>query len=425
VLLRRLTLALPGWLTPLSWVLLAVALVVHALQLAPAWESVQKGQHARDFASYHYAVHAAAQDLDPYDKEVLGQLARDEGTRKTVHPYFYPPPFLLGMAWVLPLDLGTAYQAWFWLDSLFLLLALGALMLWQRGPPTVLAAAALLAFMTPLVNNHIMGQANLPVLALVCWGMLAWRRDRAVLAGVLVGIACMWKMSPGLLVAWWLLRRDWRPAAVACVTALVLSLMTLPLLDLSGQVLFYRDVLPGFGSGDYHGLTVDIGLFGNHSLPNLWAQIWPAKHALSGPAQIASTLTNLFVVGASFYVLRGDLDEVGALAGLGLLSVVMIVVPVYAYEHHVVSAGVAWVAVAWGLASRRLRWPWLLALVPAFVVQAWPIAGWKSLALAQGPALQLLMQEGKFLALVALGLACGVAASLRTPRSSEGPSATP
>ena len=414
---------LPRWLTPLSWALLVLAVAVHGFQLADGWTKVKKAKHARDFASYHYAVHAAAQDLDPYDKKVLGQLAQDEGTRKTVHPYFYPPPFLLGMAWVLPLDLATAYRVWFWLDAVvFLGLALGALLLWQRGPSTVLAAAALLAFMSPLVNNHIMGQANLPVLALVAWGLLLWRKDKPVIAGVLVGIACMWKMSPGLLVAWWLLRRDWKPAAVACGTAVLLSLATLPLLDLDGQVLFYRDVLPGFGSGDYHGLTVEIGLFGNHSLPNLWAQIWPAAKGLSSQAQVASTLTNLFVVGASFYVLRGELDELGALAAFGLLSVVMIVVPVYAYEHHVVSALVAWVAVAWGLFTGRLRWPWLLALVPAFVVQAWPIASWKSLALDQAPFLELMMQEAKFLALVALGLACGVTASRR---SSSEPSATP
>ena len=92
------------------------------------------------------------------------------------------------------------------------------------------------------------------------------------------------------------------------------------------------------------------------------------------------------------------------LAGLGALCVVMIITPVYAYEHHVTGAMVAVVAAADALYCRRLGWGWLVLLVPAFVFMCWPIEHWKSL----GDGIWL-AQEAKFFALVAFGAACVVA----------------
>jgi len=388
-------------------VVVVVGLVLHALQLADGWKKVASADHARDFASYHYAVHAAFEGEDPYDKATLGELAREEGTRKSVHPYFYPPPFLVSMAWVRPLSLGTAYRAWYWLDSLFLLATLLALIRWRPGPASIATGALLLASFTPLINNHVMGQANLPVVALVAGGLLADRRGFAWLAGVLVGVACMLKMSPGLLVAWWLFRRQWKPAAAACVTALVLTLVSLPLVGLDGQARFYLDVLPGLGEGDYNGLTVEIGMFGNHSIPNFFAQLWPGgKTSLSTAARIGGGLTSLALVAGTFWWTRAPRDDLDHLAAAGALVVLMLVIPVYTYEHHVVFAVIPWVAVACAIWEGRLHKAWLAALAPAYVVAAWQLSVWKAVALEQGPALHWAMQEAKAFALLVLGAAC-------------------
>lgn len=380
-----------------AWVLLAVGLLLHAVGLAQGWSRVVSAPHARDFASYHYAVHAAVDGQDPYLKANLGRLAREEGTRKSVHPYFYPPPFLLGMLWVLPLELEQAYRAWFWLDSLFLLAVCLALVRWRPTTGTMLGLAAVLGGLSAIPNNHVMGQANLPVLALMVWGALLNQRGRPWLGGGLVGVACMLKMSPALLVAWWLLRRDWRPVAAACGVAVLLSLAALPL-GVGVTERFYLEVLPGFGSGDYNGLTVPVTLFGNHSIPNLYAQLWPAAHGVSSQAQLAGSLTSLGLLGLMVWLLKPDL------AGLGALCVVMIITPVYAYEHHVTAAMVAVVAASDALYERRLHLGWLLLLLPAFAVMCWPIEHWKSL----GEGIWL-AQEAKFFALVAFGAACVVA----------------
>lgn len=381
-----------------------VGIAVHVGALKTGWDQVRNNKSGRDFASYYWAVHAADAGLDPYDKADLGALSKERGGRRAVHPFFYPPPFVLALQWVKPLDLGAAYRAWFWIDVGALLAAL--LALWKTKPrePVLICAAVLLAAWTPAVNNHVMGQANLPVLALTLLGVLSAEQQgwRSWTGGALVGVAAMLKMSPGLLVVWWLVRGRWKPALAACGVAVALSLASLPVVDLDTQLRFYTEILPSFGSGEYGGLTVPVSLFGNHSIPNLWAQLWPAADGLSTRAQWASTATNGALVVAAFVWLRKPSDPLAALGGL---SVLMVVIPVYAYEHHVVACWPAWAAVAVALWQRRLHWGWLVALVPALVVQCWTIASWKAMALDQGPALHWVFQEAKFAALCIVGLA--------------------
>ena len=44
------------------------------------------------------AAKVAVDGGNPYEKAALEQAALDEGTRPEVHPFFYPPPFLLAVA---------------------------------------------------------------------------------------------------------------------------------------------------------------------------------------------------------------------------------------------------------------------------------------------------------------------------------------
>lgn len=385
-------------------VALLIGLLLHALALKPAWEGVDKAGHGRDFASYYYGVQVASQGGNPYEKSELGALSRAEGTRRAVHPFFYPPPFLLAMQWTRSLDLHGAYRLWFWLDVLASVLA--ALALWRMVPKesTWLMGAAVLAWASCIPNNHLMGQVNLPVLALCLWGLVlsesespkAWK---PWVGGALVGVAAMLKMSPGLLVLWWLVQGRWREVVAACAAAILLSLMSLPVLDLDTQILFFTQVLLDFSDGGYGGLSVPITLFGNHSLANLWAQLWPGQGALSAPAKTATTATvGVLTAGLLALTWRSPLG-LPRWAGMSALMVLMILTPVYAYEHHVVFALPAWFVLAAALQHGKLHRAWLVLLVPAFVAFAWPISSWKAFANAQSPALQWGLQEAKFMAL--------------------------
>ncbi len=376
---------------------LLAGLVLHLLlQFAPAWQRVRSAPSGRDYASYYYAVHVAARGGDPYDTAGLSATALKERTRKYVHPYFYPPPFLLGMTWALPLSLKQAYV---WMLALNELLLFGSLAVLVRAfgvaPPIV---ALLLATYTPIPDNAWMGQANLMALFPALLG-LALVRQRPGVAGVLVGVAGMLKMSPALFLLSWALERRWRAVGAAVGTAVLLSLLCLPLVGLPEQIGFYLDVLPGFAAGDYHGLTVPISLPANHSVPDLFNRWWPgtSETRLSEPAQWAAKLAAAVLLSIwawRFHREPAAPERTGA--GLGVLTVWMVLLPAYTYEHHLVflllPVGLA------GTAALGTRRPGpILVFVVAYFFLAWPLA-WLNDAREALPALDTPIRESKFVA---------------------------
>jgi alpha-1,2-mannosyltransferase len=404
--------------------IVAAALLWHALAVViHGWLPLLGEGHGRDFASYYYAVQVAADGGDPYEQMALSAAAQRDGTRKQVFPFFYPPPFLLFVAWARPLDLVGAWRLWFWLDELAIALAAVALIRWWRplGEAVPVALAATVAAMTAVYDNHLMGQANLPVLAVALLGL--WQAEkRPALGGALMGVACMAKMSPGLFVAWWLVQRRWTEAAAACVAAVVLTLVSFVLVPPDVQWRFYTEILPGFGSGDYNGLNVPITMFGNHSVPNVWQQLFRGTDRLSPAAQALSSASLLALCGGVLYAFRRPPAD--ALAGAGqaaAIAVVMLLVPVYTYEHHVVWAIPAIVVTIVALWSGRLDPRAAVPVGLAFAATAWDLSDLKELWTSSRawPTMALLVQEAKFLALV-VWLVAAVVVGRSRPSGGEG-----
>lgn len=396
---------------PILLLIATLALGWHLATMQSAWERSGKGRAPRDFASYYYADAALDHGKDPYEVRNLRAEARGDLRLTQVHPFFYPPPFLLLTDGLSLMDLGAAYRFWFWFDELAALavaLALG--WWWRRLGLRVTALVALsLATLTAIENNHLMGQANLPVLALVIGALWADSVGRTELAGVGMGTACMLKMSPALFVLWWLLRGRSSSARWAVGTAVVLSLATLKVMPFAMQLRFYTEVLPTFGTGDYNGLTVPIDLFGNHSLPDLYNLALPGTgRVLSEPAQLLATLTALMLPALTLWRLRDEPADAWAAAGqVGALCVCILLIPVYTYEHHVVFALPAAVAAGGAALHGRLHRGWLLPLALAWAAWCAPLAWLKRQATAMPEAWSaLLLEESKFAALLVFYAAC-------------------
>lgn len=385
--------------------------LVHVL---PAWETVARAPGGgRDFASYYYAAQVASDGGDPYDTRALSARAREQGERRSVHPFLYPPPFLLLVAWALPLDLRAAYAAWFWLDAAWALVAALALWRWWRplGNAVPVLIAGLVAANTAVAANHLMGQANFPGLALAVLAMLALERRRVALAGALLGAACVLKMSPALLALWWLWRGEWRAVAAAAFTAVALSLAALPLAGPEVQLGFYLRVLPTFGTGEYNGLRVPIDLFGNHSIPNVWATVWPAGSTLSPAARAASAASTLaLVVGLGWAFRRPGPGAVERAGQFAAVCVALLLVPVYTYEHHAVWALPAAVLATLALIRGWLRPAWALLVLPCVAVWCLELSWLKEIwaDLGRTTPAALAVRELKFAALLGL-LAASVA----------------
>ena len=286
--------------------LIVAAFFWHILAVfGDGWVLAEKSRNTRDFASYYYALEVARDGGNPYLVNATNGL--EKIVRRNVHPYFYPPPALLAMTWIgEDMPVKQAYLYWFWLAEFALLAA--AISLWRWFKPLSTMAGAVIVFalavLSSIADNHLMGQVNTTVLMFVLCGLFLTdplrgkpSDNRAFLGGVLVGLGAMIKMSPAIFLLWWALQRRWKPIYGAVAAAVGSSLLALPLVGFQHQLYFYQHVLPGFGSGVYNGLTVSIGLFGNHSIPNLFDMLAPNDTAgLSSLARLLSTGTALGLI---------------------------------------------------------------------------------------------------------------------------------
>lgn len=368
------------------------------------WEAVRASPGGRDYASYHAAVRVAAAGGDPYDTPALSAALRADGSRKSaVHPFFYPPPFLLAAAWTWPLSLHGAYKLWFWLCELSGLAAI-AVLTRRFGVPLV-AAVGVGALFSPFHESARMGQANHLVLLLLALGVA---RAPGAAAGLLVGSAAMMKMAPALLLSGYAVGRRWAAVAGAVGAAIGLSLLALPLVGPAAQWRFYTEVLPSFSSGSYHGLTVPIRIAFNHSIPDAWLALWPGPddHSLSPAARFAAGASTLSLLGVALVRGRRAVGEPLAEANLlGALTVLFTLTPVYAYEHHLAIVVLPVLVAAAGLAARpgaRAGWAAWAALATALAL---PLSALRALAAGLGPAAAA-AHELKFVALLGLFALC-------------------
>lgn len=150
--------------------------------------------------------------------------------------YVYAPPLAVLLAPVSSVPFAPAAFAW-------LLLHLGALVascaLMPVTRPVRLAAFAVAAFSSPFLVDLNLGNVSVFVLlaAVVGWRWL----DRPV-AAIALAVSMAVRPQMGMVLAWWLVRREWRAAAWTIATGAVLILLTLPFVGITGYVDFLRVV---------------------------------------------------------------------------------------------------------------------------------------------------------------------------------------
>lgn len=381
---------------PILLVLLLLAYV--AVSVAPAWHGLHGPHNAKDWASYYYGVQVLAGGGDPYSLSLLQEAAQADGFAQEVYPYLYPPPFLLEVWWMVPLSASVSRDILFVLNQAAWL-GLGVV-LWRWFQPPLLLLGVLAVTLTPVTHTGRLGQVNGIVALLVAAAL--WRRS-----GGLMSVAAMIKMSPALYLPVWAAQGRWRPVLMSVAGAVGLSVLALLVAPLELQMHFYRDMLPGFSSGAYNSLQVPVGLNANHSVPSLLNVIWPGPDAytLSAGVRTASAVLLLLSLSLSAWLSRRVSDVFSEACLFGALTVALVVLPVYAYEHHLALLAFPSAALGSALLSGRLpRWSWALAL-PSYLAVAWPLAGFRQ-ALRAAPELAWLIRELKLLGAILLGVLC-------------------
>jgi alpha-1,2-mannosyltransferase len=204
-------------------------------------------------------------------------------------------------------DLQTAIRLFFGLNTL-LLVASVALIAISMGKylltyPYWLIAVALVLNLDPVLDSLLLGQTDALILLLLVICFWAYRRGRDVIAGAALGLAAMIKISPGLLVLYFLLKRQMRIVASAVAAMLLLGGVSLLSAGFEVHAMFVTEILPKLLAGSAH--------FENQSLNGFFNRLFLESQFITGLADVpplpqARFLTmvcSLLIVGSAAYLI--------------------------------------------------------------------------------------------------------------------------
>lgn len=261
-----------------------------------------------------------------------------------VLPYIYPPFAAMLMVPLAALPWHLAVIGMFGLSmvSLGFVIYLVLRRLWPSGTRSgALAITTLLlvpsVMLEPISQTFSFGQINLELMALVAADCLV-RRPRWP-RGLLVGIAMAIKLTPGIFLLYFLLRRDYRGAAMSVIGAAVASGV--------GFLIAPTESMRYWGGG----ISGTSGVSGSPFITNETFQAVLVRAGFEGPTMKALwvLLSALTVFLAASAIRRGEAElAMVVTAGVGLL------VSPTSWSHHyawIVPALMVMTAAAWRFRS--------------------------------------------------------------------------
>jgi hypothetical protein len=213
----------------------------------------------------------------------------------------------------------------------------------------VLATVTLLAW-APTLYELLNGQWNLALLALTTGAIAAYRRDRPMLAGVLLGLAISLKLIPAMLVLYFIARGSWKVVGLTVVTSVVSTLSSVAVLGLDAGRSFVTLGLSGASGwraseGNYSIFGAVSHLFeGSDQTPPLLLH----QPGLEWPIAIAAVLLVLVLAWRQWR--RGPID-----IGLALGCVLMVMASPVAWQYYLLL--LCWPLLVIGRRLDKLSWP--------------------------------------------------------------------
>jgi hypothetical protein len=331
-----------------------------------------------DFLSVYSATRTWIQGGDPYDLPRVVETWRATGvyTDRDVSYWatVYPPNSLVMMA---PLAMMPPVMAMLvWLAIMLVLIGLQFAALAQLvgteklgGKWLILVGAAL--FSAPFQFGILSGQLSMPAISLVAITFWCVARQRHLLGGILLGIACAIKPQvAGPFVIYYLITRRWKLSIAAMITGgavLAIALVAMQLTHIPWLAGWTRSIQDTGRIGDVNDygwanrfrdeiIDLKIILVSFISNPTL---LRGAIGAIT--LGFLAWLVAVFPRGRAWSVSRETL----ALAGLSAI----ILLPIY---HRVYDGALLATALAWALAELRGRWrgysvAMLIAMLPFLV----------------------------------------------------------
>jgi len=175
---------------------------------ASLWAASGAGTLGFDFLAYHQAA----------NRVLAGQPLYDPSVQQTggFGLFYYPPPFVLAILPLAPLD--PTIATWTWV-GLSLAAFLGGVALMPVAPTVRWLTVLLAGLSWPLAYAFKLGQVG-PLLFLLF--AVGWRwLDRPLALGGSAAAGAIVKIQPGLVLAWALITRRWGAVAIGAIVLVV------------------------------------------------------------------------------------------------------------------------------------------------------------------------------------------------------------
>lgn len=204
----------------------------------------------------------------------------------------------------------------------------------------------------PVDLNDGFAQINIVVMALVVCDLVP--RKRWLPQGWLIGLAAAIKITPLAMLLYFLLRKEWKPIAVAAASA-ALATLAAALFRWGAFVEFFTSKLVDMGSGADFGVGTDYQ--SNSSIKGAIQRLYSSQESMAahnGLTSAAWLLCSLAVVAAGAWLMLCLMKRGWDTDAWLVNALVMLLISPVSWSHH---------------------WIWLTLVIPVFLFRAW---GWRT-----------------------------------------------
>ncbi len=271
-----------------------------------------------DFTGYYAASRLIVEQQDPYNFDSISRLTASENLTCVNCRYRYLPFFATTLIPIVIVSPDFAQDAWIILNVVFLgaTIWLGTIVIAGRFTPTVfvIVLAGVISFYS-IREDSTWGNVSILLGFLATLTYWLWRKERRLLAGVVLGIGITIKFFPAILVLYFLCKREFRIIVWSIVTTLIL--MVLPDLIL-GQDLLQHYLNSFFTINSQETIAIP-SFIGNQSLRGFFARLELYIRGVEGDSFIsiiASLLVAVSAFGFLAFVIPGKRSAKSPLTGV-------------------------------------------------------------------------------------------------------------
>jgi hypothetical protein len=254
--------------------------------------------------------------------------------------YITPPTHVILLLPLVPLGYEKARIVFLLLSNGLLFVSL-ALFVRTMGvdalrPPRLLLSLLLVLAFQPVYSSLQLGQVDFVILFLLAVSYWAYKRDKRLLVGPCLAVAALIKLSPAVLIVYFLWKREYLVFVSAAATALVAGLAALLLAGRDAMLTFASTILPALLKG--------TAFFQNQSLNGFFSRLfvhhgrfYSLQEFPSVPhARGLSLLVSILLLGVAAYVTRHAIrkDSLRFDLELSLAMVLMLLVSSVSWDHY-------------------------------------------------------------------------------------------